>query len=339
MLLGPSLSPLRPSERLRCLVGRRYCRRLLAQTARAAAVATDSVPAVRRACLDSTMPQRCPWATLPCRPIGLGRTRPLPPARPTPNAYIAAAITAAAIPAADARYHGPPARRGRVTQPLISITPHPPLTYPARRRPSAPPLLPTAHAHHAAHAFPTQSYPPVHPPVVPPTLVLPTIWPPPSVRKSPPRRLHRQCCRPSFLWIHLPPHTRVRASVRRRKRRACSQTARTRYPVDSARRWMDRWRRHHIHAARMLHPNLPHSPPPCALARPRRPTPTTVHTTIAYGCTTSYVYASVAMRRAPRSTLRLWVAPRFGHHLCAISSAEIAPPALSTLASLYPPPV
>ena len=54
MLLGPSLSPLRPSERLRCLVGRRYFHRLLAQTAGPAAVATDSVPAVRRACLDST---------------------------------------------------------------------------------------------------------------------------------------------------------------------------------------------------------------------------------------------------------------------------------------------
>ena len=105
-----------------------------------------------------------------------------PPARPTPNAYIAAAITAAAIPAADARYHGPPARRGRVTQPLISITPHPPLTYPAHRRASAPPLLPTAHAHYAAHVFPTHSCLPVHPPVVTPTLILPTMWPPPSVR-------------------------------------------------------------------------------------------------------------------------------------------------------------
>ena len=98
--------------------------------------------------------------------------------------------------------------------------------------------------------------------------------------------------------------------------------------MDSARRWMDRWRHNSLCSTRAAF-YLPHSPPPCALARPRRPTPTTVHTTIAYGCTT-YVYASVAMRRAPRSTLRLWVAPRFGHHLCAISSAEIAPPALST---------
>ena len=243
-------------------------------------------------------------------------------------------ITAAAIPAADARYHGPPARRGRVTQPLISITPHPPLTYPARHRPSAPLLLPTAHAHHAAHVFPTHSCLPVHPPVVTPTLVLPTTWPPPSARNL--LRGAASAVDPRFSGS-TSRLTRACASVHRRERRPCPQTARTRYPVESARRWMDRWRRHHIHAARMLHPNLPHSPPPCALARPRRPTPTTVHTTIAYGCTT-YVYASVAMRRAPRSTLRLWVAPRFGHHLCAISSAEIAPPARSTLASLYPPP-